>query len=704
MLDSNQDYIDIIKKVGEYNLKDTYLWRDKAEFFNKHRYYCKHVEDTADWIKFWNDEEYKILNGVWINGFYLPGYYYFYLNYIKIYHKQKAKYDFPDIYDMDYHTFLCLEHAIFLKKHFGVIKKRQAGFSLKLMIPLIVELWFSIGSPNYLACYEEAQVKKSWAEILEPYRDHLNTHTAWYREFNPSKVLDWRTAKQVITDSGRQLTTGRKNTLKGLVLSKSASKGVGGAAKFIFADEAGVNPSLSKFLGYVKPMISYGNMQTGTIIVSGAVGELKHLEGGLKDIIEEPEAQNFYWVENIWDLDRKGKRVGFFVPESWAYFGEDSYDDSPYYGEPFIDSDGNSFVERAEAFILRKREERKGQSIESYNFEVSQAPLTISECFAYRSEKVFPLDLINPQISRIEDTKDHGTYVELYRDKGGVVKHKLLSKFENSPILVHPITNSTNKKGVIQVWEFPKPDAPYGLYWAGVDIVRDSESLNSQSVNSIHIYKSYHQLGSEYNAEKIVATFKARPKDKMEWYETAIMLQEWYNAEALVENNIGWYIEETLKSNKSHRIAKTPKWLMDITPQSTSVLTKPYGVNMTPKLWEAMIDTLVKYVREVIATTFEDDGTPVRHYGVERIKDIQLLREMINYKPKSEQNSKDNYDAMVSFGLALMHAERNEMVGLIHKDYDNSENNGKLNVKDPVFIKNMRELRKKLNNFNFKRR
>ena len=51
-----------------------------------------------------------------------------------------------------------------------------------------------------------------------------------------------------------------------------------------------------------------------------------------------------------------------------------------------------------------------------------------------------------------------------------------------------------------------------------------------------------------------------------------------------------------------------------------------------------------------------------------------------------------------------MHAERNEMVGLIHKDYDNSENNGKLNVKDPVFIKNMRELRKKLNNFNFKRR
>ena len=31
-------------------------------------------------------------------------------------------------------------------------------------------------------------------------------------------------------------------------------------------------------------MITYGDVSTGTIIVSGAVGELKHLEGGLKAV------------------------------------------------------------------------------------------------------------------------------------------------------------------------------------------------------------------------------------------------------------------------------------------------------------------------------------------------------------------------------------------------------------------------------------
>lgn len=47
------------------------------------------------------------------------------------------------------------------------------------------------------------------------------------REFTPSKPLNWRAAKQVTTDTGRSIVKGRLNTLKGLILSKSPSKGVG---------------------------------------------------------------------------------------------------------------------------------------------------------------------------------------------------------------------------------------------------------------------------------------------------------------------------------------------------------------------------------------------------------------------------------------------------------------------------------------------
>ena len=381
MLNTDQEYKDQIKKVGEYNLKDTHKWRESAIFFQENEYYTDLIDETHDWHEFWDEEERKIMNGFWIDEFYIPGMYYFYLNYLPIYHKQLNKYEFPDVYDMDYHTFLCLEHAIFLKKHFVVIKKRQAGFTLKFCVPLIRELFFERGSPNYLATFEEAQVLKTWTEVIEPYREHLNTHTAWYREFTPSKPLNWRVAKQVISESGRNITVGRKNILKGLILSKSPSKGVGGSARFIFADEAGVNPVLSKFIGYVKPMITYGDTTTGTIIVSGAVGELKHLEGGLKEYIQYPEKNSFYAVDNIWDKDNEfsGKKCGFFVPESWAYFGVDRDPISEFYNQPFIDEHGNSFVERAEEYIKKKRDGLIDEGEEADKFDISQKPLTLAE-------------------------------------------------------------------------------------------------------------------------------------------------------------------------------------------------------------------------------------------------------------------------------------------------------------------------------------
>ena len=920
LLQSDVEYKTVIKKVGEYNLKNTEKWRERAIFFEKHGCYTHFVEGTADWLNFWNEEERRIMEGLWIDDFYVPGLFYFYLNYLPIYQKDLNRYEFPVLYDSDYHTFLCLEHAVFLKLDFAVIKKRQcidketfinlpngvetienlflknyrgeifsldenkelcidkvkdiwvakkvteiiritlaggksiectedhkinttegwkkaselklkdtlytitppfgdisiseqeaivmgyffsdgsysqknispkftninklflddfeknlllwqpncgitkhikgngydyvitnkeknkgkenkfkrylysqglcaknenriipekymnldkqststminrifsgngwisltynkksnshryevgigsmsltflhqlayllskfkincsvklattkksktpfyklriykttevkvflknigihgkdsgikiikkhnnkektfsikkiekieketttydlatentqsffangihvhnSGFSLKFCVPLIRELFFSKGSPNYIATYEETQVLKTWSDILEPYKEHLNEFTAWYRDFAPNKSLNWRVAKETIDNQGRRILQGRKNTLKGLVLSKSPSKGVGGGAKWIFADEAGVNLALEKFLGYVKPMVTYGNIKTGTIIISGAVGELKHLDAGLKDLILKPEANRVYAVKNIWDTDAayKDKMCGFFVPECWAFPGVEDREGHPDFGKPFIDEHGNSDVERAIEYILYLREQEKEKGLEKYLFMISQAPLNLMECFQYRTEKVFPIDLIGSQITRIESEKNYGTYVDLYRTKEGVVKHKLLDKYSNKPILEHPIEpGMAGKEGLVQIWEFPKEEAPYGLYWAGVDIVRDSESLTSPSVNCIHIYKGVHHLQDEYLSQKIVATYKGRPRDKFDWYEKAIMLMEFFNAEALVENNVNWFIEETIKDKKQYRIAKTPTWLIEQTP------------------------------------------------------------------------------------------------------------------------------------------
>lgn len=1049
MLKTDQEYRNQIKEVGNYNLINTNKWKERAIFFQENGYYTELVEDTHDWLKFWEEEENRIMNGIWIDNFYIPGLYYFYLNYLPIYRKQDNKFDFPDVYDMDYHTFLCLEHAEFLKLDFAVIKARQRGFeqpyselvltidgwkemghlklkdklydnlgnivevdaiyeqgekdvyeielldkrkvrcgiehlwkvidrksrsksekvmslkdilqkditynvtaptkkgiknykgyrfsineiqsipftskdlkippyvlgcllgdgsfsktqirltsmdneifdnviqllgedfyygnkeldvnksswrctirykkrfdnetnkdfvnfkygvnplnryisfynldttntytkfipldylhssfedrlellqglmdtdgyineegqdihyttvseklakdvaylcrsmginctidkknpqkenhsffyrvrikskfplfklkrklkrqktngnyrksipiisinkldykeksrcisvtgenkmyittdfipthnTLKFCAPLIRELFFSRGSPNYIATYEEAQVLKTWTEVIEPYREHINTNTPWYRDFNPSKPLNWRVAKEVINEQGKKLVQGRKNTLKGLVLSKSVSKGVGGSGRYILHDEAGVSPVVSKFVGYVKPMITYGNTKTGTIIISGAVGELKHLERGLKEYITKPDENGFYSVDNVWDVDNEfsGRKCGFFVPESWAYHGIDDDPDSDFYGQSFIDKWGNSKVKEAERYIKKLRKgEIPGKPIELDKFSISQTPLSLSECFQHRDENIFPTELINPQIEKVNKKENHGIYIDLYETEKKEVKHKLLNKYDHLPVLEHPIDpkNQKKKEGVIQIWEMPLSEKPpYGVYWAGVDIVRDSTSINSSSLNCIYIYKGAHSLKNEYNEKIIVAKYMARPKDKMDWFKKAMLLLEFYNAEALVENNVNWFIEESIKINKQYKIAKTPQWVKDMTPQGTSYITKPYGVVMTPKLKEKIIDAISRYIKEPIHTEYDEvTGEPTQHFGIERINDLQLLRELVNFRTDS-----GNFDSIISFGLALLQAEYNEIRGVVIK---NNNENLKFNKKN----------------------
>ena len=50
MLSADQEYKDQIKKVGEYKLKDTYKWKERAIFFQEKGYYTEAIEDTHDWV------------------------------------------------------------------------------------------------------------------------------------------------------------------------------------------------------------------------------------------------------------------------------------------------------------------------------------------------------------------------------------------------------------------------------------------------------------------------------------------------------------------------------------------------------------------------------------------------------------------------------------------------------------------------------
>ena len=128
-------------------LKNTNKFRSAALFFKEHNCYTLAPRGTTDYIKYWEQEAERCINGyVADDGDSITGYHYFYLNYSPIIKRVDVQYtdrfgnvrirrdrvlDFPDFWDGDYYFFQAVEEAEQQGKHLAVLKARKKGFSFK---------------------------------------------------------------------------------------------------------------------------------------------------------------------------------------------------------------------------------------------------------------------------------------------------------------------------------------------------------------------------------------------------------------------------------------------------------------------------------------------------------------------------------------------------------------------------------------------
>lgn len=131
--------VDFNKKI--YNSDK---FRQAAIFFEKHGQYTLAPIGTTDYIKYWDQETQRCLNGyVAPDGDSITGYHYFYLNYSPIMKLQEVEYTdkfgnkrkrrerifgFPRFWDYDYYYFNAIDEAETQGKHMAVLKCRQRGY------------------------------------------------------------------------------------------------------------------------------------------------------------------------------------------------------------------------------------------------------------------------------------------------------------------------------------------------------------------------------------------------------------------------------------------------------------------------------------------------------------------------------------------------------------------------------------------------
>ena len=673
----------LFKEPGKYNFDETsFLFNQQGELFRENKVYCTAPFKSKDFVNYWDDQKLKCRKGIIFKSkndtWFITRDYYMWLNFLPIFDKEQQKFDFAKIRDAQYHMALYELLAELNYKHVAILKKRQIASSYFHISKLLNQLWFEEGVTLKMGASLKDYIneKGSW-KFLAEYAAFLNQHTAWYRPMNPDKILMWQ-QKIEVRKGDRKTESGLKGTMQGMSFEKDPTNGVGGPVKYFFHEEAGIAPKMDQTYEYMRPAMRSGLTTTGMFIAAGSVGDLSQCNP-LRDMILNPESKDIYAIET--DLiDNKGTIgvSGLFIPEQWSM-------------PPYIDSYGNSLVEEAlEALDDQFEKWKKELNPEDYQLRISQHPRNIKEAFDHRSISVFPTHLIAAQARRIEEKEYAYEFLDISTDSDG---KPTVTTSNKRPIIEFPISKKTeDKTGVLVVWERPIKDPTFGQYYASIDPVSEGKTTTSESLCSIYVMKAPVEVtrisGTETETyveqDKIVAAWCGRFDDINKTHQRLELIIEWYNAWTVIENNISLFIQYMISRKKQRYLVPKGQimFLKDI--GSNANVFQEYGWKNTGTLFKAhLLSYTIEYTKEELDVETKTDGTIVRtKYGIERIPDPMLLKEMQEYADGVNVDRLVSFAALVAF-MRIQQSNRGYSKRVVMddaaKNLQKSENLFKLN-------------------------
>jgi hypothetical protein len=678
--------LSIFKEPGKYNFDETsLLFNQQGRYFQKNGHYCSAPFKSKDFIQYWDEQKHRCRVGtIFKSGeetWYISRDYYMWLNFLPIYDKEEKRFDFAKVRDAQYHMALYEQLAELHYKHAIILKKRQIASSYFHMAKLINQYWFEEGAVLKIGASLKDYIseKGSW-KFLNEYRNFLNEHTAWYRPSEPDKIFSWQQRIKVRVN-GRDTYKGNKSSMTGVSFEKDPTNGVGGPVTYFFHEEAGIAPKMNDTYGFMRPAMRSGFMTTGMFIAAGSVGDLDQCEP-MKLYVLHPEDNDFYAVDSdIIDHDGTIGKTGLFIPEQWSM-------------PPFIDQYGNSLVEEALAALeaefasLKKKLEPA-----AYQLEVSQRPRNIEEAFATRKLAKFPTHLVTRQLQRIADKEYPVEYVDLVRDEHNKIIQKDSRKL---PISEFPISKKTeDKEGVICIYERPIKNVSWGTYYGSIDPVAEGKTTTSDSLCSIIIYKNPievtkregdDKITNYVDRDKIVATWCGRFDDINKTHERLELLIEYYNAWTIVENNVSLFIQYMISQRKQKYLVPKDMILFLKELGANKSVYQDYGWRNTGTIFKTnLLSYGIQFLQEELDIETETDGTITKiHYGIERIPDPMLLKEMLAYEDGVNVDRLVTFCALAAFAkVQQSNRGLQKRVEVENDKLENSQKFSKLSMRSP---------------------
>ena len=622
------------------------------------------------------------------DGEWIPGDYYYYLNYCPIQLIKKLPngqsirtIDFPRVWDGQYLVQHYLYNARLHSHHASELASRGKGKSY--MGAGLLAKRFKLGESEnvrqkVMSAVTASDRKYIWGpnqilNMFKYYIDFQSQHTQFPRQLltDSAQALMWESG---FKDKETGVRKGTQNAVVGVTTGVNQDKLNGSRGVLYLIEEAGIFSNLNNLYQMIRPSVEDGKDVYGLIFLYGTAGDDMSDFTSLQEIMYNPDGYNMEKNENVWDKEGQGRKYfTFFYP---AYLNRANC----------MDKEGNSNVTKALLEICQDRYKVKYNSsdINAITKRISQYPITPQEAIIRAHATIFPITELNERLNQIDNNPNFydQTYVgDLVFNSNGEVE---FSPSSAKPIRDFP-TKDNKVTGAIEIFDLPIKNSegkiPTGRYIAGADPYDDDVS-NTMSLGTVFVMDTW--------TDTIVAEYTGRPTFANDYYEICRKLCLFYKASLMYENNKKGLFGYFSMMNCVYLLADTPEYL------KAKQLIKETGYgNKAKGIGISGGGTLKGYGYERIQswlmtpfTTIEKDSEgkefEVTLPNLYRLKNRALIKELILWNPNI------NVDRIMALVQLILYRE--EKMILYNGDMSSSgQESGSDLANDPFFTQNYDE-------------
>ena len=617
------------------------------------------------------------------DGEWIPGDYYYYLNYCPIQLIKKLPngqsirtIDFPRVWDGQYLVSHYLYNARLHGHHASELASRGKGksyFGASLLAKR-----FKLGESQQVREKVQSVVTASDKKYIygpnqilnmfKYYIDFQSQHTQFPRQMltDSAQLLMWESG---FKDKETGVRKGTQNAVIGVTTGVNQDKLNGSRGVLYLIEEAGIFSDLGNLYQMIRPSVEDGKDVYGLIFAYGTAGDENSNFTDLQEIMYNPDGYNMEKNLNVWDKEGQGRKwFTFFYP---AYLNRANC----------MDENGNSDVTKALLEICQDRYTVKYNSsdINAITKRISQYPITPQEAIIRAHATIFPVTELNERLNQIDNNPNfyNDTYVgNLVFNDNGEVEFAISN---DKPIRDFP-TKDNKVTGAIEIFTFPEKDSngkiPNERYIAGSDPY-DDDTSNTMSLGSFFVLDTW--------TDTIVMEYTGRPSFANDYFEICRKGCLFYNAKLMYENNKKGLFSYFSMMNSSYLLANTPEYLKDKQLiKDIGYGNKACGINATTNIkgfgFQKIRDWLLTPYTK-IEKDQEGHDIEVSQANLYRIKNRALLKELILWNPNI------NVDRIMALVQLILYREEKMILYGGNMSSSGQESGSEL-ADDPFFTQN----------------